>query len=689
MPLATEIYKKIAPNHLLISCAAYVVGLYIVLIFPSFDRRAEIEEHGLIPGYASSGMAGNWPQRLASVIQQVKGNSEITPALDQALADAQLVAHHMNFTTKGGIKSSFTYTVASSRRGDSREAVVLVVATNWTSGKKAGVRAALGLSTGVVLAQYLKTVPWLSKDVIFVFVDSSLPYGAGARAFLRAYFGGTSAIRRGVLRQAVVLDIAGAQQQVGSILLDVEGVNGMVPNQDVVNSFVVNSRDKRNFALHHRNVWDSVYHTIRNGGVHSNHAPFLEAQVPAFTVRGQKGKGNGQGIAQDSLFMALEGILRSLSNNLQQLHHSFNFYFFTGPQRHISNGLYLYPVFGMQLPIISFLTTNPAYRDIRSFLIGVGSIAATMLAAGTPIFLLATNADFAGWVSSVHPEAAFLGAPPGCALPSFDEEDAQARRRATAAWLASGATAALLVCLLLRRYAFKVFDDTATSDLPSPLWDAMRCASGFVFQVILAPLTIYSWAVAVPLTMVCVPVLIMARPCNLRRRPLRSLLSLAFLAGNLFLLAGTPESRKALLGDAPGRLADSAFSFFETSIVPSVPREVRTFLPIPLVRWFRQGHLGAALESDLLLGLHEAARDYNCVGGMLFPVFCFVYWPLLVLLVQLVLVLPAQRVDDKGLTIRQLRLLVLFVFSMMGLGIAGGVYWRSLSSSGLGALQWF
>ena len=55
-------------------------------------------------------------------------------------------------------------------------------------------------------------------------------------------------------------------------------------------------------------------------------------------------------------------------------------------------------------------------------------------------------------------------------------------------------------------------------------------------------------------------------------------------------------------------------------------------MPDRLVRWLREGHLAAALEGDLLVGLYEAARDFNCVGGMLFPVFCFVYWPMLALL---------------------------------------------------------
>merc|ERR1719478_851974 len=114
----------------------------------------------------------------------------------------------------------------------------------------------------------------------------------------------------------------------------------------------------------------------------------------------------------------------------------------------------------------------------------------------------------------------------------------------------------------LRRYAFQVFKeeqgstadarDSGASDgkdqgvrLPFPLWEAMHSTSGFAFLVILAPVTIMSWAVAVPLTLVIVPLLILVRPCSIRRRPLRSLLLLCFLAGNLFLVILAPATRDA------------------------------------------------------------------------------------------------------------------------------------------------
>jgi len=72
---------------------------------------------------------------------------------------------------------------------------------------------------------------------------------------------------------------------------------------------------------------------------------------------------------------------------------------------------------------------------------------------------------------------------------------------------------------------------------------------------------------------------------------------------------------------------------------------------------------------------------------MLFPIFCFAYWPLLMLLVFIGLVLPAQHVDEDGMTLREVKLLVSFLVALLlGAGIYG-IIWRSTSSNGLGELQ--
>merc|ERR1711971_557134 len=130
----------------------------------------------------------------------------------------------------------------------------------------------------------------------------------------------------------------------------------MVPNQDVVNTYVVEAT-RNGLPVEHRLVWESVLHHARNGGVHSLHAPFLEAHVPALTVRARRSSG-GSNLEPDAFARSIEGWVRDVSNNLQQLHHSFNFYFFTAQNRHISSGIYLYPVFAMQLPLLSYLLSS-------------------------------------------------------------------------------------------------------------------------------------------------------------------------------------------------------------------------------------------------------------------------------------------------------------------------------------------
>ncbi|CAK0827159.1 unnamed protein product [Prorocentrum cordatum] len=601
----------------------------------------------------------------------------------------------MNFTAFGHTPSSVVYTVVPSKRGDSREAVVLVIATRWTlAGGKANPEASYGLGIGVALGQYLRTVPWLSKDVLLVFVDSSLPYGAGARAWLRAYFGGYSSVRRGVLRQAVILEPG---NRPSSLLCNVEGINGAVPNQDVVNSYMVQA-DKAKLQVAHREAWESVASHFWNGGVHSSHAPFLELQVPAFTVQGQRGRVKTRELKPHEVAQTLEGVVRCLSNNLQQLHHSFNFYFFTGRARHISNGLYLYPVFAMMFPLISFLMTTPTYRDIRSMLVSLGAIALVIVASGSPVFLLGTDAKLVAWLRGLAAatDASPLALPPTCEHPRPGAGEELMRRQAAALWLSTGGCAAAAAALLLRQYAFTVFDATGKADtqgggvrLPGPLWESMRAASGFAYLLVLAPFAIYSWAVAMPLTIVCVPMLVFMRPISFRGRPLSSCFLVVTVAVNVFFLAAPPRARAEWLGEAGlGGYLLGALDAFDKSVVPLVPQEGRAYLPTPLVRWLRGLVSSRALQADLLLQLHELARDFNCVGGMLFPVFCFAYWPLLVLLVLIGAVLPAQRVDDGGLSLRQVRLFALVVLSLVALGVVGGVYWRSHSSSGLGRLQW-
>ncbi|CAK9033231.1 unnamed protein product [Durusdinium trenchii] len=134
---------------------------------------------------------------------------------------------------------------------------------------------------------------------------------------------------------------------------------------------------------------------------------------------------------------------------------------------------YLYPVFAMQLLLISFLGTADAYRDIRSLLVGLGAVFAISAASGSTMLLLALKDDFVasrpGW-----PERLV------CARPG---SQALGRREIAQTWLAAGFAVAAAAAVALRRYAFAVYSEEGAKlhgvQLPCPLWEAVRVASGF------------------------------------------------------------------------------------------------------------------------------------------------------------------------------------------------------------------
>ncbi|CAE7195349.1 GPAA1, partial [Symbiodinium natans] len=162
-----------------------------------------------------------------------------------------------------------------------------------------------------------------------------------------------------------------------------------------------------------------------------------------------------------------------MSNALQQLHHSFNFYFYTGPHSHISNGtLYLYPVFAMHLLLISFLGTTPAYRDIRSLLVGLGVVAAVAGVSGSVMFALAMNDELVAQSWSSSEKLA-------CVRPTLSPEAVLQRQQQAGMWVLAGAAVSAIAALALRQYAFTVFSadegEAPKSQgvrLPCPLWES-------------------------------------------------------------------------------------------------------------------------------------------------------------------------------------------------------------------------
>ncbi|CAD7970321.1 unnamed protein product [Amoebophrya sp. A25] len=596
MPFLREVLGRfVASTRLrMLAVVVLLVGYVWLAVFHAFDRSTEIEEHGLIPGSHRPGIVfepeTNFQVKITSNLDPDGGgrdDGELDLENNTKVKIRRLAARERTLqlllqqvqtmegfaadvvTEQEGTEVLGVSIVAPSRRGDGRERIAFVVEMDFATavdGESSIANAGL-IAMGVQMAKYLSSVQWLARDVVVAFLDTSLPYAPAARAFLQGQ--GPQGSRNALLRQAVFLNLdearlvkRGREVEVvcDELQLDIEGVNGFLPNQDILNAFVREvdvayryryyASAEGPFRL--RSVWESLAHMgLQNGGVHSGHSVFLEHQIPAFTVRakGATKETNNEVSSsrpQHVLFAgtvhndqqkvatlsvvpapltrlvgaALEGLLRDYSNVLQQLHHSFNTYVMTSLRSHVSSGLYYYPVCaiqaGMVLLILVIPEGNPFRRDFRGTIQGILALVVIVVSSGVPLFLFGKmycNTQL-----------------PTCALPTPEEQQGGEQRTSSSSFDAissyqqSSPVIAAIVYLSLMFFARRVLLNVTSRKGPLTLGSTqereqrinfgyeLQCAAVFVFTLVLAALTVFHYALGVFATTVIVPQLILVVP---------------------------------------------------------------------------------------------------------------------------------------------------------------------------------
>eukprot|EP01071_Lankesteria_metandrocarpae_P003952 Lankesteria_metandrocarpae@DN3275_c0_g1_i1.p1 len=309
------------------------------------------------------------------------------------------------------VQSENIIAIVPASRGDKRDGLFLNFSTDWWAPQSDARVAAVGIA---LVWQLTHNINWLSRDVIVLFSNKRLPFAAGTRAFVRAYYlGGVSKssaqydiknaqwqwnldarkLRRGVLIAGIVVEYD--DQSPNTLLLDVEGVDGLLPNQDVVNSFSEEAR-VQGITVATRPVWTSILRHALNTGGRAAHTPMVERTIPVFTARGLRSPDVRTGpFPSIRLLKTLEKSIRGQSNVLQTLHHSFNLYYFTSPTSHITNGVYLYIIPLMLLPVIVRVVFSSAVAlDIPKVVLGFSVISSIAVVGSLPSYLLATRVAF-------------------------------------------------------------------------------------------------------------------------------------------------------------------------------------------------------------------------------------------------------------------------------------------------------
>lgn len=211
-----------------------------------------------------------------------------------------------------------------------------------------------GVALVLTLARYFRRWSLWSKDIVFLVTPDS---AAGPQAWVDAYHdahdaaGGVASlpIKSGALQGAIAVDYA-QEGRFQSVHVVYDGVNGQLPNLDLINSVVSIAGGQMGMGVALQEMWDhndqypDRLRTMLRGmlkqglGLASGaHSSFIPYHVDAITLQPF---GDGW---QDEMAMGrvVEGTFRSLNNLLEHLHQSFFFYLLMQRERFVSIGTYL------------------------------------------------------------------------------------------------------------------------------------------------------------------------------------------------------------------------------------------------------------------------------------------------------------------------------------------------------------
>ncbi|XP_049676107.1 glycosylphosphatidylinositol anchor attachment 1 protein isoform X1 [Accipiter gentilis] len=262
------------------------------------------------------------------------------------------------------VKGTNVYGILRAPRAASTESLVLSVPCSEGPHNN----QAVGLM--LALASYFRGQIYWAKDIIFLVNEHDL---LGMEAWLEAYHdvnitevqsSGTLG-RAGAIQAAISLELS--SDVVTSFDVAVEGLNGQLPNLDLLNLF--HAFCQKNGLLCtiqgklQRSDWDSLpayAHSLQtlllmvlaqaSGRPRGDHGLFLRYHIEAITLRGINSFRQYK-YDMTTVGKTLEGMFRKLNNLLERLHQSYFFYLLPSLSRFVSIGVYM-PAFGFLILVL-------------------------------------------------------------------------------------------------------------------------------------------------------------------------------------------------------------------------------------------------------------------------------------------------------------------------------------------------
>lgn len=334
-----------------ISILCTIIGIcWLTIIIPMEGnfRTTYISENALMPTQAYSYFReSEW-----NILRGYRAQVEILKPLPIQDRNMQVKLWLEDFGVKSAVYQDkeygeTLYGVLNAPRGDGTESIVLVAPWKNSEDEYNAGGVALALS----LSRFFSRWPVWSKNIIVVLSDNP---EESLRAWVKAYHTSLD-LTGGSIESAVILDYPGTNDFFQYIELYYDGLNGELPNLDLVNIAVhIAEHEGMKVSLHGLPYYMlelSDYKTrlrtmllgIKNlalAGVkkcHGNEA-FSGWRIQSVTL---KSRGDDGPFDITTFGRVAEGIFRSVNNLLEKFHQSFFFYILLSPRKFVSIGDYL------------------------------------------------------------------------------------------------------------------------------------------------------------------------------------------------------------------------------------------------------------------------------------------------------------------------------------------------------------
>ncbi|KAI9487195.1 MAG: Gaa1-like protein [Benjaminiella poitrasii] len=359
----------------ILSILLFIVGIGWILALPyeGYNKRTYISENALLPGqvnldygYNDIRTAEEYRQKIIDI--QDKDSETRARFIHQEFRRVGFVSAVQHFVINGKEPKMGVNAFAINRapRSDGKEALIL--SASWKS--RTGEYNTNGIASLLSLAKLFKRNVYWSKDVILLVTDDGQ---AGTQAWLDSYhgivqndeFSSVVMPRSGAVQGVVNLDFPGTQDY-QSLGIFFEGVNGQLPNLDLINTIVLiatRTSPSIHVTLHdnahslfegftnYRPYLDSLNNLLQSmkylvfGHPSSDAGLYLRYKIDAVTIHGIIGTDDlNQIFGLNRIGRLVESTFRSLNNLLEHFHQSFFFYLLPLPNRYVSISQYMPPV---------------------------------------------------------------------------------------------------------------------------------------------------------------------------------------------------------------------------------------------------------------------------------------------------------------------------------------------------------